>query len=151
FRLALCDLEALRRARTYLSEADVETGERVFHRAVGGTREAVAMGTSRQALIQRVRDLITWPLAPSLDWIRGFLAGIFDADGSRSCFALRIGYTDPELLSWIEMCLRRLRFAVAQDRASRDNGMAYLRIRGGLSEHLRFLHLTDPAITRKRS
>ena len=30
------------------------------------------------------------------------------------------------------------------------NGLKEVRIRGGLSEHLRFFHLTDPAITRKR-
>ena len=31
------------------------------------------------------------------------------------------------------------------------NGLKVIRIRGGLSEHLRFFHATDPAITRKRS
>ena len=151
FRLALADLEALRRARRYLDEAAVETRERVFQVAAAGHREILSIGTGQLAPIERVRALIAWPTMPSLDWIRGFLAGIFDAEGSRSCFALRIANTDPELLTWVEMCLKRLRFEVAHDRTQGRNGLLYLRVRGGLSELLRFMHLTDPAITRKRS
>ena len=41
----------------------------------------------------------------------------------------------------------RLRHAIENASA---NGLKYVRIRGGLSEHLRFFHLTDPAISRKR-
>jgi DNA repair photolyase len=151
FGLALADLEALRRARRYLDEAAVETRERVFQVAAGSHREMLSIGTGQRAQIERVRALIAWPAMPSLDWIRGFLAGIFDAEGSRSCFALRIANTDPELLKWVEMCLRRLRFEVAHDRTRARDGLTYLRLRGGLSEHLRFMHMTDPAITRKRS
>jgi DNA repair photolyase len=40
---------------------------------------------------------------------------------------------------------------LVRERPQSDNGLECLRIRGGLSEHLRFFHLTDPAITRKRS
>ena len=35
--------------------------------------------------------------------------------------------------------------------ANRPNGLAYVRLRGGLREALRFFHTVDPAITRKRS
>ena len=90
-------------------------------------------------------------MLPTLDWCRGFLAGIFDAEGSRSTFALRIANTDPQILAWTEACAKHLGFDVALDTTSNDNGLTYIRIRGGLSEHLRFFHLTDPAITRKRS
>jgi DNA repair photolyase len=151
FRLALTDLEALRRARRYLDEAAEETRERVFQVAAGSRREMLPIETGQMAQIERVRALIAWPARPTLDWIRGFLAGIFDAEGSRSCFALRIANTDTELLMWVEMCLGRLRFEVSHDRTHERNGLTCLRIRGGLSEHLRFMHLTDPAITRKRS
>ena len=87
---------------------------------------------------------------PSLQWCRGFLAGIFDAEGSRGAFALRIANTDPQILFWTEACARRLGFDTAVDRTGNANGLKYVRIRGGLSEHLRFFHLTDPAISRKR-
>ncbi len=151
FRLALADLEALRRARDYLNAEEVATQQRGFQRAAGARREIVAIQTQSRSLVDRVRDIVRWPRAPSLDWRKGFLAGVFDAEGSRSAFALRIANTDPEILGWIEESARHLGFAVVRDDRRGGNGLTYIRIRGGLSEHLRFFHLTDPAITRKRS
>jgi DNA repair photolyase len=151
FRLALTDLEALRRVRDYLARAEISTTQRVFQRAAGRYREMVAIGTSTRSLIERLREIIAWPLFPSQDWCCGFLSGIFDAEGSRSDFALRIRNTDPEILAWIESCAKRLAFDLGYDRTVDRNGPTCIRIRGGLSEHLRFFHLTDPAITRKRS
>ncbi len=150
FRLAMADLEALRRARGFLAAADVDSAERVFQRAATATREVVAISAQSASSFHRVRDLIEWPVMPSLQWCRGFLAGIFDAEGSRGAFALRIANTDPQILFWTEACARRLGFDTAVDRTGNANGLKYVRIRGGLSEHLRFFHLTDPAISRKR-
>ncbi len=150
FRLALVDLEALLRAREYLLEAGVATRTRVFQRAFGAYREINSISTYG-SLISRIDDLIEWPILPSLDWCRGFLAGIFDAEGSRSAATLRIANTDRQVLAWIEACAKHLGFEVGHDRTQNRNGLTYIRIRGGLSEHLRFFHLTDPAITRKRS
>jgi DNA repair photolyase len=150
FRLALADLEALRRAREFLASADVATGERVFQRAVGARREMTAISAQNTSSFDRVSALIEWPVMPSLQWCRGFLAGIFDAEGSRSALALRIANNDPQILAWTEACARRLGFDVGIDVSNRSNGLKCIRIRGGLSEHLRFFHMTDPAITRKR-
>jgi DNA repair photolyase len=150
FRLALADPEPLRRVDAYLVQDGVETSERVFQRAAGTRREMISISTARRSLVDRVKQLIEWPVLPSLDWRRGFLAGIFDAEGCRSAFALRISNTDPEILTWVEACAMRLGFDVARDGPS-ESGAANVRIRGGLSEHLRFFHLTDPAIIRKRS
>ncbi len=151
FRLALTDLEALRRAREFLAEADVDTGQRVFQRASGAQREVTAAYAQSAAAFARISGLIDWPTLPSLQWCRGFLGGIFDAEGSRSDFALRISNTDPQILAWTEACARRLGFDVGIDHSGNPNGLKCIRIRGGLSEHLRFFHLTDPAITRKRN
>jgi DNA repair photolyase len=151
FRLALTDIEALYRTRDYLTMEEVATTERVFQRAAGAHREVIQIATSSRSLVERVGELIGWPAIPSLDWCRGFLAGIFDAEGCRSNFALRISNTDPDILTWTEVCARRLGFGVAIDHTNNPNGLKCIRITGGLSEHLRFFHLTDPAITRKRS
>jgi DNA repair photolyase len=151
FRLALTEIEALYRARDYLTAEGIATRERVFRRAEGAHREMAAIGTSSRSLVERASVLVEWPMLPSLDWCRGFLAGVFDAEGSRSAFALRIANTDPQILAWTEACAKRLGFDVAVDVTKKDNGLRYIRVRGGLSEHLRFFHLTDPAITRKRS
>jgi DNA repair photolyase len=149
-RLALTDFEALGRARQFLAHADVATGARVFQRAVGAHREMRAISTASAASCERITELTRWPPLPSLDWCRGFLAGIFDTEGCRSDYALRIANTDPEILARTEACARRLGFDVGIDATTRTNGMKSVRIRGGLSEHLRFFHLTDPAISAKR-
>jgi len=149
-RLALADPEALSRAREFLASVDVATTERVFQLAASGYREMTAITAPAASSFERVSRLVEWPVLPGLQWCRGFLAGVFDAEGSRSDFALRIANTDPEILEWTAACSRRLGFDVAFDGMRNANGPKCVRIRGGLSEHLRFFHLTDPAITRKR-
>ena len=150
FRLALADLEALSRAREFLAAAHVATGQRVFQRAAGARREVAAIYAQSASSFDLISQAIEWPVAPSSRWCRGFLAGIFDAEGSRSAFALRIANTDPDILAWTEACARRLGFDTTLDATNNANGLKYIRVRGGLSEHLRFFHLTDTAITRKR-
>ncbi len=151
FRLALTDLEALDRAETYLAELDVATRRFVFDEAAGNRRRMTAIRTAMRANVERISELVEWPLLPGAEWRRGFLAGIFDAEGSHSDHILRIANTDPEIITFTASCLRSFGFDVAFDRTSRPNGMTYVRIRGGQVARMRFLALTDPAITRKRS
>jgi DNA repair photolyase len=149
FRLALADLDALRRARRYLDEIDITTQEFVFLEAAGSARRMTAIRTSARDRVAAVADLIRWPRRPDDDWMKGFLAGIFDAEGSRSG-ALRICNKAPEIIDWITYCLRRLDFSYVIEPA-RPNGVMAVRIPGGLRQHMRFFHTVDPAITRKRS
>jgi DNA repair photolyase len=150
FRLALADGEALARARAFLERAAVATDERVFSAATAARREMNAIYSGRREAVVRVSELIEWPAAPTASWHRGFLAGIFDAEGSRSGGILRISNTDPVILARAQDSLRSLGFDVCRDRPN-ANGAVCLRIRGGLNDHLRFFHLTDPAISRKRA
>jgi DNA repair photolyase len=151
FRLALADLEALRRARAFLLDGSVYTEDSIFSTGGGGRRAMVAISTTTERRIARIEELIRWPLSPSDDWRRGFLAGIFDAEGTcgKQPF-LRITNKDSLILGWIKACLGHFGFDHIQEPA-RPNGCSVIRIRGGLRERLRFFHLTDPAITRKRT
>jgi DNA repair photolyase len=94
---------------------------------------------------------VDWPLSPPDEWRKGFLAGIFDAEGSCSNGVLRIANCDPALLAWTEDCLRHFGFRPRTDHTKFENGLEYIRFIGGLSERVRFFHLTEPAINRKRS
>jgi len=149
FRLALADIEALRRARDYLTDASVNTHESLFARAAGTHREIRAIRTGSRSKVERIRELIEWPIAPTDEWRKGFLAGIFDAEGSCSRGVLRIANADCELIDRTTCCLRRFGFQFVVERPKRKSGVMYVRIRGGLKERLRFFHLTDPAIRRK--
>ncbi|HEX5900460.1 MAG TPA: intein-containing Rv2578c family radical SAM protein [Solirubrobacteraceae bacterium] len=150
FRLALADLEALRRAERYLLDGGVCTEASIF--SVGGGRRRAILALSAQAerRVARLEELIRWPLSPSDDWRKGFLAGIFDAEGSCGGEALRISNKDRLILDWTTACLSQFRFDHVEE-PPRPNGVICIRIRGGLRERLRFFHLTDPAITRKRT
>jgi DNA repair photolyase len=149
FRLALVDLEGLGRTRQYLAEMGVTTREFHFQDAVGFRRpvEAIATGVGRH--VETIRQACMWPTRPSLSWAKGFLAGIFDAEGSFSG-SLRISNKDPAIIDRVAWSLRDLGFMPTLEPWS-ANGVATVRLLGGLPAALRFLATVDPAITRKRS
>jgi DNA repair photolyase len=154
FRLALVDMEALRRSRLFLAEQAITTSEFVFQRAIPGrSQELSAIRTQSQAHFMAIEQIIAWPHNPTDDWRKGFLAGIFDAEGSYSRGALRIANTDHTIIERITSCLRGLGFSYAFDRTHVTSlkPVTYVRVVGGLREHLRFFLTVDPAITRKRT
>jgi DNA repair photolyase len=152
FRLALADTEALDRASEYLACFGVATTEFVFARAAGHHRAMTAIRTQTQGNVERITELIRWPIMPSVSWMKGFLAGIFDAEGSCSESILRISNADSEILGWIKAALGRFGFDYAVEPVSgAGNGLTTIRLRGGLPERMRFFLGTDPAITRKRT
>jgi len=126
FRLALIDPEGLARTRQYLA-------------------------TSTQGNVSAIGHLIEWPDDPTHDWLCGFLAGIFDAEGSYSRGVWRVPNTDPEIIKWTCRGLDELNLSYVIEPSVRSNGLTVVRLRGGLKEAMRFFHATDPAISRKRS
>jgi DNA repair photolyase len=151
FRLALADPEGLRRSQAFLAAAGVETEEFAFAAAAGERREIRAIRTQAMDRVDQVRDVVRWPWSPSADWSKGFLAGIFDAEGGQSGGVIRIFNTDEAIVGRAVACLRDLGFDTLIEDRGLPNGCKAVRIRGGLRERLRFFHTVDPAITRKRS
>jgi DNA repair photolyase len=122
---ALADAEGLRRTSAYLQQ----------------------LGISRTEFSAAGR----WPKEPGPDWRKGFLAGIFDAEGSYSRGVWRVCGTDPEIIDQTAGSLRAFGFDFAVEQTKNADGLVVLRMRGGLKEAMRFFQTTDPAITRKRS
>ncbi len=151
FRLALTDRKDpwIGRASFWRTLA-VATSDRVFAAATGSRREIVAISASSYRRVERIRELTRWPAVPSDSWRKGFLAGIFDAEGS--VLTARTRHLErrsdhPRMDLLVTRALRlpsRARTAKGEWRAYRT------RLRGGLAERLRFFHRTDPAITRKQ-
>jgi DNA repair photolyase len=150
FRLALCDQEALVRARNYLLDFEVSTQGFLFQAAVGNRRAVHAIRTHSSGVLL-IRELIAWPVSPSREWAAGFLAGIFDAEGSFSQTVLRIKNTDAEIIGWICGCLRTFNFNFVVEHIHHEDRkpIDVVRLTGGLREHLRFFHTLSPAISRK--
>ena len=151
FRLALTDTEALARTRDYLAQVGITTAEFTFSEATETRQRMMAIRTAARDQVRMIQFLTRWPGSPSADWRKGFLAGIFDAEGSYSKGILRIANTDRAIVGWTIACMAALGFGVAAEDRDRPNGLTYVRLRGGLKEALRFFHTTDPAITRKRT
>jgi DNA repair photolyase len=149
FRLALTDLEALKRAKRYLEEeVGVVTQEAAFRSF--GRHSMRAIRTQSRNNVAAITDLIRWPRRPRAEWCKGFLAGIFDAEGSHNGEAVRISNTDPELIDWIAWSLRLLGFQLVIEDRHLPNGLKCIRLLGGLPQKMRFFLTVDPAISRKR-
>jgi DNA repair photolyase len=151
FRPALCDTEGLYRAQAYLLDFNVVAREFVFATGSESRKPMYAIGAGARASFERIYLLIAWPPVPSRSWCAGFLAGIFDAEGSFSTGILRISNTNAQVIDWISSCLREFgfRFAIEEPAGIRIKPIKVVRLVGGLREHLRFFHLFDPAISRK--
>jgi DNA repair photolyase len=150
FRLALVDDDGLRRTRDYLSLEGIETTLFPFQRATERHKAANAIRTQKGAAVGAIRELITWPTPPTTSWSKGFLAGIFDAEGSCARDVIRIANTDPEIIDRTSAALTELEFTFTVEPPG-ANGVRTVRVLGGLRERLAFLHTVDPAIVRKRS
>jgi DNA repair photolyase len=133
FRSAPADQEALRRTRRFLEDLGVPTGEHPFHDAA-------------------VRRLVARPAITTDEWRKGFLSGVFDAEGDCSPGFLRITNGDADIIQAITSSLEHFEFDYVVEAVERPDArpLRAVRLRGGLAERLRFFHLTDPAITRKR-
>jgi DNA repair photolyase len=153
FRLALCDPQALQRAQEWLRCRQIETRSFVFSAASANRKMMHAIGTHIRPRVELIRELIAWPASAPRLWHIGFLAGIFDAEGSYIDGILRIFNTDPDIIRWIGESLRALdfRFIVEHQHREPNRPIDTVRLLGGLREHLRFFHSVDPAITHKRT
>jgi len=152
FRLALCDAEALDRAREWLRCERIETRRFAFSAGSPRGRPMEAIGVSSRFKVSGVSAPVAWPTSPPGSWRAGFLAGIFDAEGSYNEGCLRVSNTDPEIVRWITESLRAFAFKFVVEHLDRPplKPIDVIRVTGGLKEHLRFFHAFDPAITRKR-
>jgi len=154
FRLDLTDIGALERTYGFLAEFGVATREYIFQKEAGDRKQLNGIVSNGSSNIAAIREIVAFPHLPSLEWRKGFLAGIFDAEGSSSGATVRIANTDRAIVELVTSCLRHLGFSFTvrtADRGGSRKPLTYVRLLGGVGEHLRFFHTVDPAITRKRT
>ena len=149
FRLALTDSEALHRSRDYLAGVGIRTSEFQFLQGNERQRPMKAIRTSSRDGVDGIRELIRWPASASDEWSRGFLAGIFDAEGSRN-ESLRICNKDNEIIERTAEGLQRLGHSFTIEKPNAI-GARNVRLLGGLREQMRLFQRIDPAVSRKRS
>lgn len=150
FRLALVDDEALARAEQFLKIHRVETRRFRFAVSTAVRREMWSIRSSSREAYEAITDLIAWQVDPSEQWSLGYLAGLFDAEGS-NFGTIRISNTDRRILSELTDALDRFGFDWVEEPSGDPARAVVVRVRGGLPARNRFFALTSPAITRKLS
>jgi len=153
FRLVLTDGEGLERAQRYLLDFAVSTDRFLFQEASGRVRRLEGIRTQARRRVEDIQKIIKWRAEPSVEWSKGFLAGIFDAEGGYNSGVLRITNTDAVIINQTTRSLEQLKFSFVIESPS-GNGVKpikVVRLRGGLREQLRFFHSVDPAIARKQA
>jgi len=149
-RPAVVDFEGVARAQAYLDQLGVAATNVRLAAAHGDSRAVQVLRTSARRAVAAIQGFVEWPRRAHVDWYKGFLAGSYDAGGDfDGTGSVRVSATDPAIVDWTTFACRRLGLAFVVEQGG--EGEWYVRIRGGLEQQLRFFHLTDPAITRKRS
>lgn len=152
FRLAMADSEALERAMDFLAGFGIGTDRFLFQAETLIRRRMEAIRTSARASVAAIKRLIEWPDRPDGEWLLGFVGGTFDAEGSFAGGTIRIANTDRKMIEVLNVGLRNARFdtIIETPRRATQKPVHYVRVRGGLREHLRFMGAFDPSISRKR-
>jgi DNA repair photolyase len=150
FRLALADTDGLARTQMFLQLEGVVARSFSFAKATDRRRAMTGIRTGSRESFQRVTELVSWRESEPQSWHRGFLSGIFDAEGSNSRGVLRISNSDERILGQIRQSLDELGVAYATD-GPNAIGVAQIRVVGGLQARQRLFRMIAPAITRKLS
>ena len=147
-QLVMKDSEALDRAERYGAKSGVPL-QRFRHLAKydfngyskPGVQQTPGLRSRQRAVVARLASWIAAQRDDDTEWLRGWLAGIFDAEGSYSV-TLRIAQRDDRRRARIAAALRAFGFVAVDERVG-------VRLRGGVHEAARFFGLVRPAITRK--
>jgi DNA repair photolyase len=141
--LALCGTQAIERAQQFLRQASVET-ERFSVRVSAGSRRSMhAAWTQAYLNVALVRELIAPRRSASRCWHTGFLAGMYDAEGTHCADNLCFEPATEQAHELLCCSLDALDFQYAVDTGA-------IRVRGDLRERLRLFHMIDSAVSDKR-
>lgn len=140
FRLCLKDEDALERTRIFLAHFGISTSYFPFSENMNGIR------TADKASYEKIKSLIEW--AGNEEFLRGFLGGIYDAEGYFGG-VIRISNKSLDILAMLERALNSARFPFVYDKKKHD--VQTIRITGGQKQYIRFWQWTDSCILKNRS
>lgn len=145
FNLRLKDIEAIDRTAKYLLHFGVVVKRFKFTDTMYGIR------TSNEKNYNEIKALIEWN--NSKEWLRGFLSGIFDAEGGFTYNIMRIYNSDDIIINTVILALDMYGIPHIMDkpRYGKNKIVKTVRITGGEYQQTKFIQIMDPAITRKRT
>ena len=142
YNLAMNDVRALTRVSKYIKKPILRLPLDVRkHDCIEGVK-IPCLRTRKKDAVNKIRRILADHRDNDLEWLRGWVAGMFDAEGNTTSGCVRI-HQNPGLISdRVYSALRKFGFNVV-----REEGTS--RIRGGRRELIRFYALFQPAVVRK--
>ena len=151
YRLALKEREAIDRTREYMAHFGIEMNEFKFPMKDRATKEIVAHTAIRKQGVfnyEKIKQLIAYD-SDSREWLRGFMAGIYDAEGDKGP-AKRMSNSDERIINTYIKALKTFGFDYVFDVPSQKGSgkiVQSVRLKGGMLASLRFVVTCRPAIT----
>lgn len=150
-RLALIDEEPLYRTQRYLSDLIEEKFEiKPFnpgHFGFPSVNKMYQIGTWSSKIVKKIMDLRED--GKGREFKRGYISGIFDAEGSYSGGILRIHNKDIEKIKRIEEYGKEFNFSFKREEYEKDHFT--LRLSGRIGDKINFFSLTNPSLSRKKN
>ena len=152
WRVALKDAEPIGRLVRYLNEFGISVNARPFVNSATSFSPGdvlTQVGFTQRAGCQLVKSALLAQLTP--EYSRGFLAGLFDAEGCFSGRSLSISQHGTRLLDRAIKAASQIGLLFYYETHSHPHPeYRVIRLKGGLQAHLQFFQQTCPAIVRKR-
>jgi len=143
FRLLQKDRSGVLRIKQFLEDYEIKTND--FEVKNNGIK-LFGIRTHKKSNYYKIEELIKLRKTP--EFMRGFLSGIFDSEGSNGkSGTIRIANQDEDLVMFIEKCLEYYKFDYTRE--YENHHIKNVRIRGNINERIRFFQLLNIANTRK--
>ena len=152
FRLAMKSIQAVERTHDYLEYFDVHTDWFDFPMTDRKTKKVLnfkAIRTHKKENFDTIKSLIEYK--ETNDFLRGFVAGIYDSEGTTDKYVKRFCNTDEEIVNLLMKGLSKFNFSYKYDKdkmTSNQKILKTVRLMGGVAEFVRFYQIFNPAIKR---
>lgn len=146
FRLALKNESLTMKAKKYLSDFGIQTYDFIFPMKDRRTKEIlmpVAIRASKESSYYQIKELIV--KRDNENFRRGYLAGIYDAEGSKTDIGIRRVYNqDDDIINEIieDLDYFGFKYTFDKDKPSKNGTVKTVRLLGGISESLRLTQVT---------
>lgn len=152
FRLAQKEEEGILRTENYLKDFGIEVNRFLFpmkERGSGEIIEHLAIRTHSKENWDKINELIKYK--DTKEFYRGFIAGIYDAEGATRKDRKIIYNQDIKIIDFCKKCLDTfdVKYAVHIRKRKTTKDIYEIDIRGGIIEYNRLKNIFNFAITKK--
>ena len=148
FRFVVKDNDIMNRFKKYMADVGIDYFDMKFSMIDRKTKQKIISSGIRSSSLtnyNKMIDIINDKFNENDDFMKGFIAGIYDAEGTTGR-AKRIFNSDLSIIQIIEKILTKfnIKYTFDKDIKSKNKIVKTIRIPGGINEHLRFYNIFRP-------